>query len=263
MEILHALAEDLPKILEVQKIGYLREVERTGDQNIPAMHQTLAEIQLDFSKGQILKAVENGTMIGTVRAVLDGVTCKVGRLVVLPEHRGKGYGSALLRAIESAFPDAERYELFTASLSEDNIRLYQRQGYRTFSARPVNAKYCMVYMEKAGPASRQPLSLAVDFPGIADYAAYRNIWKRLPRLEAKMVEKNEECKHSLGDVLIFDNPYDHPAGICQALCHVFQLYLWRASVGFPSWNGQDHSVYRIHCPDAKGTVWELKALPCA
>lgn len=103
------------------------------------------------------------------------------------------------------------------------------------------------------------LGLGIDPSSIPDYAAYKELWKRLPRLEAVMVEKNEECRHSLGEVLAFENPYDRPQGICHALWHVFQLYLWRTALGFPSWNAADHSVYLLHCPDAKGTVWELKA----
>jgi uncharacterized repeat protein (TIGR04076 family) len=157
--------------------------------------------------------------------------------------------------------EAERYELFTGSESHDNIRLYERAGYRQYSAIPASERYCRIYLEKPGKASTRQLSLGVDIAGIGDYGEYRGLWKRLPRIEATMVEKNEECRHELGEKLVFDSPYDRPSGICQALCHVFQLYLWRLSLGFPSWNGEDRSVYRLHCPDPKGTVWELRAAP--
>ena len=73
-----------------------------------------------------------------------------------------------------------------------------------------------------------------------------------------MIEKNEECRHNLGDTFIFDNPYTRPAGICAALLHVLDLYTWRATLGFPSWNGGDRRVFKIHCPDPRGTVWEMK-----
>jgi ribosomal protein S18 acetylase RimI-like enzyme len=260
MEIRDALREDLLRILEIQKIGYGREVERTGDQTIPAMLETSDDMEAAFRTCRILKGVEGDVVIGTVRAFLDVDTCKIGRLAVLPEHRGKGYGSALLRAIEARFPSAARYELFTGSLSEDNIRLYEKHGYRQFAAKPVNGTYCLVFLEKPGLASRRELSLGIDMAGYPDHASYRELWKRLLPVEARMVEQHEECRHKLGERLVFDGPYAHPPEICHTLNHVIQLYLWRCSLGFPSWNGADRSIYRIHCPDAKGTVWELKAL---
>jgi ribosomal protein S18 acetylase RimI-like enzyme len=261
MEILKAEKDDLERILDIQKRCYASEAERAGDPSIAPMKQTMAELEAEWARCLILKAVEGGLIVGSVRASLEEGSCKIGRLVVLPEYRGSGRGSALVRAIEKEFAAADRFELFTGSTSPDNIKLYERLGYRQFAAQPVSGSYCLVYMEKAGRASQKELSLGIDMAGIGDYASYKDLWKRLPRIEARMVEKNEECRHELGETIVFDSPYDRPAGICHALCHVFQLYLWRSSLGFPSWNGADHSVYRLHCPDAKGTVWELKAVP--
>jgi GNAT superfamily N-acetyltransferase len=261
MEIRKAGKEDLARILEIQRECYLREAERAGDPNLAPMVQSLEELEAESSRCAILKGTEGEAVVGSVRASMEAGTCRIGRLVVLPEFRGAGRGAALLRAIEAEFPGAERYELFTGSTSADNIRLYERAGYRQFKAEPANGKYCLVFLEKPGPASRRQLSLGVDPAGIGDYAAYKDLWNRLPRIEARMVEKSEECRHELGETLVFDGPYDRPAGICHALSHVFELYLWRLSLGFPSWNGGDRSVYRLHCPDAKGTVWELRALP--
>jgi uncharacterized repeat protein (TIGR04076 family) len=252
---------DLPVILEIQRACYAREAERARNPRIPPMTQTLEELEDESARCVILKGVENGAVVGSVRASMDGSTCRIGRLVVSPERRGEGRGSSLLRAIEAEFHGAERYELFTGSTSPDNIRLYERLGYRQFAARPASADYCLVFLEKPGPASAKALSLGVDFAGIGDHEAYRDFWKRMPRIEARMVEKNEECRHALGEIIVFDDPYARPEGICHALCHVFQLYLWRLSLGFPSWNGADRSVYRLRCPDAAGTVWELRAVP--
>lgn len=261
MEISKAECEDLARILEIQKQCYAREAERAGDPNIPPMVQTLGELEAEYEGGTtILKGIEDGAIVGSVRAAMDGASCKIGRLVVLAEHRGKGRGAALLHAIEKAFPLAERFELFTGSASPDNIRLYERAGYRQFAAEPASRTYCLVYLEKDGRASKRQLSLGIDYAGIADYKDYRDFWKRLPRVEARMVEQHEDCRHSLGEVIIFDSPYERPIGICHALCHVFQLHLWRLSLGFPSWNEEDRSAYRLHCPDAKGTVWELRAV---
>ena len=72
-----------------------------------------------------------------------------------------------------------------------------------------------------------------------------------------MVAKDGQCRHALGDRLIYRTPYDRPEGICHALLHVLDLYVWRVALGFPSCNEHDRRTYRIHCPDATGTVWEM------
>lgn len=96
---------------------------------------------------------------------------------------------------------------------------------------------------------------------VRDYEAYKELWKELDEIEVRCVEKYETCKHSVGDSFVYKNPYKRPAGLCEALMHVLDLYLWRTTLGFPSWNDADPKTYRIHCPDAKGTVWEMRKLP--
>ena len=101
------------------------------------------------------------------------------------------------------------------------------------------------------------LDLGVEFDKMGSYEDYAALWKKMAGVQALMIEKNKQCKHNIGDRLVYKNHYDKPAGICPALHHVLQLYVLRASIGFPSWE-DDPSVYRRHCPDKKGTVWELE-----
>ena len=101
------------------------------------------------------------------------------------------------------------------------------------------------------------LGLGIDFSSINSYEDYRQIWDKLAPVQIKMVEKNEQCKHDLGDTFLYKTHYDKPDDLCYALSHVVELYILRASIGFPSWE-EDPSVYRIHCPDKKGTVWEIR-----
>ncbi len=63
----------------------------------------------------------------------------------------------------------------------------------------------------------------------------------------------------LGDVFYYEHPYSRPKEVqCHALLHVLELYIWRVALGFPSWESDDSSVYRKHCPAKKGTVWEVR-----
>ena len=104
-----------------------------------------------------------------------------------------------------------------------------------------------------------PLDLGIDPETIQSYDDYQAVWERLSAVSVVMIEKNERCRHRKGDRFVYANHYEKPAGICSALDHVLQLYLWRVSVGFPSWE-DDPALYRIHCPDKNGTVWELRRI---
>ncbi len=99
-----------------------------------------------------------------------------------------------------------------------------------------------------------------DFSYIKDHEQYIKEWDKLPAIRITCVEKYEECPHSVGDSFVYENPYEKPAGVCAALLHVLDLYTWRVCLGFPSWNSADRNVFKIHCPDPKGTVWEMSAV---
>ncbi len=101
------------------------------------------------------------------------------------------------------------------------------------------------------------VNVNVDLDAIKDSDDYHAVWDRNHLVEIRMIEKNEHCKHELGDSFILKHHYGSPEKVCHALIHVLSLYVFRASVGFPPWE-DDPSVYRIHCPDKKGTVWEVK-----
>ena len=100
------------------------------------------------------------------------------------------------------------------------------------------------------------------FPNVENlpYEEYKRLWGEMRPIQIEMIEKNEECRHSLGDKFIYNNPYEKPQGVCTALLHVLDLYIWRIALGFPSWEEDDSRVHKIHCPDKKGTVWAVRKL---
>ena len=53
----------------------------------------------------------------------------------------------LLDEIENYYPD-KRYELFTSTRSEDNIRLHQKHGYKIFDRKEISDELVFVYLEK-------------------------------------------------------------------------------------------------------------------
>ena len=148
VKIEKAEREDLNEILELQYLAYQSEAALFGTNDIPPLRQTLDEVVKEYNVGTILKMVdENGIIIGSVRAKENNDTVYIGKLMVHPDYRGNGFGTKLLSEIEHLFPN-KRYELFTSTRSVDNIRLYQKSGYKIFSERIENDELTFVYMEK-------------------------------------------------------------------------------------------------------------------
>ena len=148
--IVKAEYNDLQEILNLQYLAYQSEAELFGSKDIPPLKQTLDEVIDEYNNGIILKmGDDNGNIIGSVRAEERNGTVYIGKLMVHPDHRCKGYGSMLLSEIENCCPD-KRYELFTSTRSVDNIRLYQKMGYTIFDRKPVYDELVFVYMEKGG-----------------------------------------------------------------------------------------------------------------
>lgn len=147
MTILKAEQKDLQEILELQYLAYQSEAALFGNKDIPPLKETIEELTEEFNKGTILKLVEDGKIIGSVRAYAKNRTAYIGKLMVHPDHRCKGYGTLLLNEIEKCFPDC-RFELFTSTRSEDNIRLYQKLGYKIFDRKEITDELVFVYLEK-------------------------------------------------------------------------------------------------------------------
>jgi ribosomal protein S18 acetylase RimI-like enzyme len=147
-KILHAQIDDAEEILGLQQLAYQSEAAIYNDWSIPPLTESLEEIRGEFSKSIFLKLTASGRIIGSVRIVVRGDCCEIGRLIVHPDFQGRGIGTDLMLAVEKEFPDAKRFELFTGSKSERNIYLYEKLGYKIFARRPLSELVELVFMEK-------------------------------------------------------------------------------------------------------------------
>ena len=148
MKIEKACKEDLREILKLQYLAYQSEAKLFNSQAIPPLTQTLEDVQHEYEKGIILKATdEAGSIIGSVRAYCENGTVYIGKLMVHPDHQGKGIGTKLLIAIEACYTNV-RYELFTSTRSQKNIHMYEHLGYKIFNEKAINEELRFVYLEK-------------------------------------------------------------------------------------------------------------------
>lgn len=167
---LRATKADAPEILALQKTAYQSEAEIYGDDSIPALHQTLEELQNDFDRRPnreshlltgpthvdpekdtdhyvFIKAVINGKIIGSVRGYAVDDSAYISRVTVHPYFRRRGIGRRLLEEIEKAFPKVKRFEAFTGQMSEQNLNQFRKLGYKEFKTEQGTG-ITWVYLQK-------------------------------------------------------------------------------------------------------------------
>ena len=147
---LRAEKSDAPEILALQKTAYQSEAEIYGDDSLPALQQTLEELQKDFERPEqvFIKTVVNGKIIGSVRGhAVDDTAC-ISRVIVHPYFRGRGIGRRLVEEIEKTFPNAKRFEVKTGHRSERNLFQFRAQGYKEFKTEPFTPAITWVYLQK-------------------------------------------------------------------------------------------------------------------
>jgi ribosomal protein S18 acetylase RimI-like enzyme len=95
-----------------------------------------------------LKAVVNGKIIGSVRGYAMGQTAHIRRMIVHPYFRGRGIGRRLLKEIENAFPEVQRFQAKTGHQSKRNLFQLTRSGYQVFRTEPFTEHINWVYLRK-------------------------------------------------------------------------------------------------------------------
>jgi ech hydrogenase subunit C len=158
---LRADKSDAPEILALQKVAYQSEAEIYGDHSLPALEQTLEQLQADFDRMTFFKAVVNSKIIGSVRGRSDGETAHLSRVIVHPYFRRRGIGRRLLDEIEQAFPGVRRFEAFTGHQSKRNLYQLAKRGYQAFKTEPFSPVINWVYLQK----ERKPFADASNSTG--------------------------------------------------------------------------------------------------
>lgn len=123
-----ASEDDLPEILALQKLAFQENALRYNDPEIPPLTESLDDMRRDCEGHTVLKMVEDGKIIGSVRGRRNGDVCRIGRVIVHPDHWNKGIAHRMMVSIESEF-DAPVFELVTGVEDHKNISLYRKHGY--------------------------------------------------------------------------------------------------------------------------------------
>ncbi len=143
---------DVAEILALQKIAYQSEAELYGDDSLPAMQQTLPEIEDEFGHAIFLKAVVNGKIVGSIRGRRDGTTARFTRCIVHPYFQKRGIGRRLIGEIEQAWPpEITRFEAVAGHKSKRRLHVYGELGYEPGKTEPFLPNINWVILQKARP----------------------------------------------------------------------------------------------------------------
>jgi GNAT superfamily N-acetyltransferase len=147
---LRAEKADAPEILALQKTSYQSEAEIYADDSLPALQQTLEEVQTEFDRpGQVfLKTVVNGKIIGSMRGYAENETAWLSRMAVHPYFRKRGIGRKLIQELEQAFPDVKRFEVKVGHKSDQNLARFKTQGYQAFKTEPFKPGIDWIHLQK-------------------------------------------------------------------------------------------------------------------
>lgn len=126
-----AIAEDAAELVVLQRACWVEEGRINDDWKIPALTESPDDVAAWIGQWDTAVIRAGGRIVGAVRMRLDGQRWEIGRLMVAPDLRDRGLGRWLLEYAEAAAPtDVTAYTLVTGRLSQRNLRLYAKAGYR-------------------------------------------------------------------------------------------------------------------------------------
>jgi len=148
MTIKTAQIKDAEAILDLQKLCYQSEARITGDYGINPLKQDIIGMRTDINNMRVFAMWEENKIIGSIRAFEKNSVCYIGRIIVHPDMQNKGRGKILINAVEKEFAHCKTFELFTGSLSERNLYLYNKLGYKIYKKEKAKDNYDIIYLRK-------------------------------------------------------------------------------------------------------------------
>jgi len=141
-------ASDANAIRTLTREAYDKWVGVTGREPLP-MRVDYAEA-VKSHRFDLLYA--GGHLAALIETVVEGEAMLIVNVAVAPGMQGRGFGRLLLRHAEelAALSGCKRVRLYTNKLFTENIRLYEKLGYRFDREEPLNSGIA-VHMSKPLP----------------------------------------------------------------------------------------------------------------
>ena len=145
MELYAAKEEQLAVLVRLSKEAFESDVlvgAPKGD--CPPDYDSVPWHQKMMEEGHLFAAMEGGTIVGGAILFPDesSFSVYVGRIFVDPKEFRKGYGIAIMKAVEALFPKARSFRLDTPEWNIRTNRFYQKLGYQEEKREDGFVYYC-------------------------------------------------------------------------------------------------------------------------
>ena len=148
MKIEIATIDDVPELMTLHDKAFFAIAAEVNWLDAPGLKESLEQAREDFPKYTTLKMLsDEGKIVGSVRGRVEDGALYIGRLMVLPECQGKGFGKILFREIQKVMPH-NRVWLFTCGEVQRTVSFYEREGFRTFHTEHFENNHTWISMEK-------------------------------------------------------------------------------------------------------------------
>ena len=144
--------------MQVKAFAPLLEKYRDYDTNPANEKIDRVTARINHPNGGFYKIVYGDMLAGAICTYWKGSETEywISPMFISPEFQGKGIAQAALRIIESMFPQAATWELWTIREEERNCHLYEKMGYRPLGdERILNEKASLVHYIKTTGAENK------------------------------------------------------------------------------------------------------------
>lgn len=131
---------DAGELLTLRRAAFVTEAQRYGDPHLPALTQSLAELEEDLERQDVvtLGSWFGHRLVGSIRVELEGERATLGRFAVAPDQQGYGVGTQLLLSVLHYLPEATREVwVFTGTDSKENLAMYAKHGFEQADERGI------------------------------------------------------------------------------------------------------------------------------
>lgn len=150
--IFPATLADAAIIHTIQMRAFAEEGRLSGNTQIPPLAETVDAIEQHIRTQTVVTARDGERIVGSARGIVEGAVCTIRGVSVEPSFQGRGIGASLLRAVELAHPEVQRFELTTSTLVPGNVAFYERHGYHVTALTPYTDTIMLAQLSKVGGA---------------------------------------------------------------------------------------------------------------
>ena len=134
------------EILKVQTASYQVESRLIEYPDFPPLWETAEKLRASGERFVVCRLGQ--AVAGAASFAVNAGAADICRLVVSPEHFGKGIGSGLVRCVERLCRACRRITVSTAWRNTPAVKLYEKLGYRVFRRWHLPDRLELVEFEK-------------------------------------------------------------------------------------------------------------------